>query len=177
MRLENILASYNAHAKSVTKRAKKDYNEAYDSLINQPNDSPCVINDLQSWAASLSSGVFDQDRDIIDRVRQTWGLTERDNVQVFVVPAGQLRRMPITSFITRPTTSPRLQQITLSISMSMNRITELEMGLCDPSLTEEERARMITGLEGNLSRYERAASRERARLAVAPRSGVIVVER
>ena len=176
MHVENIVAEKIAHMKTDAKQTARSIKEMKANLIAEAEDRSSVINDVQSFL-SASNQLWEQDRALIDSIRQAWGLTDRDNVQVFVVPPGQLSRMPFTSFVTRPTTSPRLQQLTINVTASMGRISELERGLGDPSLTDAERARRIAGLEESLSRYKREVARERNRLANGPRSGIILVER
>ena len=178
MQLSSILASYNAYTKSNWKLSHQD---GYVPVVTLPDkidpDQCSVLNDLINFANAPANGTFNQDQAQIDSVRQSWGLTDRDSVQVFVVPPNVLRRMPITSFVTRPATSPRLQKLALNITSSMSRMHQLEMGTCDPTLTDEERDRMIAGIQGSLARYQRAHANERARLSNAPRTGVIVVAR
>lgn len=130
-----------------------------------------VINDISGWLFNL-----EQDNELKDQVRQSWGLTDQDNVQILVIPKGERRIQPM-SFVTRPSRSPRSDQLTLEISRSRSRISELNQGIADPTLTSEERAKQVGSLEQVIRDSQRALAREKSRLSNAPRSGFIVVQR
>jgi hypothetical protein len=166
MLIENLIAANGSvpeillEMKKATKEQKK-----------LPETSSPVINDM-----NLQNPIPD-DSALLEFTRNLWGLNDRDNVQIFVVEPDQFRRMPFTNFVTRPTTSPRLETLNRNVSSRRSQISELEIGLGDPNLTDAERTRKIAALEDELRDYRRAVSRERTRLSRAPRSGVIVVAR
>jgi hypothetical protein len=177
MLVSNIAANFKMQA-WINSKLENDENEEQNTEGTE-NES-AFINEMRNLISEMENRTPAQvqdDSSLIESVRSMWGLTDQDNVRIFVVEPGQLRRMPITSFVTRPTTSRRLEQLNRSLTSSMGRVSELERGLDDPNKTESERARAIAGLEENIRRYRREVNQERRRLAVAPRSGVIVVER
>jgi len=126
---------------------------------------------MQGWLQNL-----EKDKDLIEATRIAFGLTNEDNVQIFVVPKGQ-NRIQLGSVITRPTTSPRAEQLTRLVSSTTARLREVEIGTYSKELTDDERARMMGSLRSEINRNQRALSRERARIATLPRSGWIIVER
>jgi predicted nucleic acid-binding OB-fold protein len=118
----------------------------------------------------------ESDKELIEQVRRFAGLTDNDNVRIFVVPKGQTR-IQTSSVIIRPNTSPQAQQISLNISRSQRRLHEIEKGINHDDLSDEEKSRLKGALQSNVRSYERALARERARIATMPRSGWIIVER
>lgn len=158
-----------------------DYSELFVTLPGDISDmmpdfnaqlNSSIINSINSWIFNTT-----QDEDLVARTRQAWGFNDRDNVNILVVPAGQ-NRIPPMSFVTRPTSSPRSMELQREITRSMGSISELELGLGDPSLTEEERARMIGQLQQEMSAARRNLNNEMSRLRNnAPRSGFVVVQR
>ena len=142
----------------------------WEDKLSQMNHS--VINSINSWMLNTV-----QDDELVARTRQAWGFTDRDSVNVIVVPAGQ-NRIPPMSFVTRPTSSPRSMELQREVTRSMGEISELELGLGDPSMTEEERARAIGRLQTQMASARRNLNNEMSRLRnSAPRSGFVVVQR
>jgi hypothetical protein len=118
----------------------------------------------------------DEDKALVESVRRFMGLTDRDSVRIFVVPKGQ-NRVPVGSFLNSNTSSARTQELNINIRSVRGRLQEMEAGIFDPRLTEEERNGLINSTQRSLEAYERALAKEMARLAAMPRSGVVVVER
>ncbi|MCL2217374.1 MAG: hypothetical protein FWB91_10200 [Defluviitaleaceae bacterium] len=164
---------WKANAKNVLEQKMNGTygNSGYDTPVVYESSASAAQQQLQGWLQGL-----EQDRELVERTRQAFGLTDRDNVQVFVVPRGQNRIRP-GSVITRPNTSPRLQELQRLINNTNARIHELEIGTQSEELTDEEKSRMKNSLRNTITQNERALNRERARIATLPRSGWIVVER
>jgi hypothetical protein len=85
--------------------------------------------------------------------------------------------VPVGSFLNSNTSSPRTQELNINIRSARGRLRDFEAGIFDPHLTREERNGLINSMQLSLEEYERALTKEMARLAAMPRSGVIVVER
>ncbi|MCL1861961.1 MAG: hypothetical protein FWF78_00155, partial [Defluviitaleaceae bacterium] len=117
-------------------------------------ESP-VINDI------VLQNPIPDDSALIEKTRRLWGLNDDDNVQIFVVDFEQFRRMRFTNFVTRPTTSRRLERLNNSVSSNRRQVQDLQRGLADPELNDSERARKIALLEQDIKRDRRAATRER----------------
>ena len=158
-----------------TKEILAKFAEKVEHLKESANAASAVTN--QSVQNDISDWIFnlEQDADLIERTRQQWGFTDRDNVKILVVCANS--RFQPMSFVTRPTRSPRSDELTIAISRRMSEISELEMGKGDPNMTDAERSRKINALEQNIRDSRRDLSRERARLRRGPRSGFVVVQR
>jgi hypothetical protein len=161
---------------SVLNRYNESQSPSNDSIQTQ-SDSPgfdshlSVINEVRSLFATS-----EEDNALVESVRQFLGLTDRDTVRIFVVPKGQ-NRVPVGSFLNSNTSSPRTQELNINIRSVRGRLREFEAGIFDPRLTDEERNGLVNSTQRSLEEYERALSKEMARLAAMPRSGVIVVER
>ena len=130
-----------------------------------------VVNDMRDLAA-----IFQEDSALVESVRRALGLTDRDNVSIFVVPKGQ-NRVPVGSFLNSNTSSSRTQRLNVNIRSAKSRLRELENGMSDPQLTSDERARSANSMRRSIEEYARELAGEMARLAAMPRSGVVVVER
>ncbi|MCL2202415.1 MAG: hypothetical protein FWB88_00550 [Defluviitaleaceae bacterium] len=165
--------------------------QAFCSVLNRYNESPSPSNDsiqTQRDSTGLDShlsvrnevgGLFatsEEDKALVESVRRFLGLTDRDAVRIFVVPKGQ-NRVPVGSFLQSNTSSPRTQELHINIRSVRGRLRDFEAGIFDPRLTDEERNGLINSMQRSLEAYERALTKEMARLAAMPRSGVIVVER
>jgi len=142
-----------------------------DHKVSSPNRHFSVVNDMRDLAA-----IFQEDSALVESVRRAMGLTDRDNVSIFVVPKGQ-NRVPVGSFLNSNTSSGRTQRLHINIRSAKSRLRELENGMSDPQLTSDERSRSVHSMRRSIEEYKRELAGEMARLAAMPRSGVVVVER
>jgi len=150
---------------------------------------PSIIQTLSSGGMFLEA-----DRALVERTRDAFGLTDRDAVQVFVIPANQRGRRGLQagSHIYRPTSSRRTQQLSISINRITRQLREEELNLsasnlknnfenCETNKADEKeenkKARELHSLRMRLTEYRRLLRQENQRLANAPRRGWIVVER
>ena len=155
-----------------TKTQNQSSKNAYQNdLPSQQSSHFSVVNDLQNFPA-----IFENDSAFIEKIRQAWGFTNRDQVRIFVVPKGQ-SRVRVGSFLNDNRNSRRTNELHINMRSTRHRLNELELGLSDPILTDDERRGLIASMQSRLTEYERALKAEMARLAAMPRSGVIVVER
>jgi len=149
----------------------------------------------------------ESDRLLVERTRQAFELTDRDDVRVFVIPASQRNRRGLQtgSFIHRPTTSRQTERLNISINRLVRQIAEKEIEIANNSDSESRRSLVgaddensryraerdsgrISGSENDCTRelhlmrtrleeYRLLLRREQQRLASGPRRGWIVVER
>ena len=149
----------------------------------------------------------ESDRLLVERTRQAFGLTDRDDVRVFVIPASQRNRRGLQpgSFIHKPTTSRQTERLNISINRLVRQIAEKEIEITNNSNSESRRSLIgaddensryraerdrdrISGNENDCTRelqlmrmrleeYRLLMRREQQRLAGGPRRGWIVVER
>ena len=152
--------------KLLAKKQNAADNNASNWQQNLIESQQSVLNSISEWLFSMH-----QNDDAVQRVRQQWGFTDEDNVQIFVVPSNF--RIPPMSFVTRPTSSPRSNELTRTISRRMSEISDLERGI-DPSLNDSDRSRQISSLENTIRETRRELNAEKARLRRAPRSGFVV---
>jgi len=149
-----------------------------------------MMNQPPMPAISNTPGIFlESDRPIlVERTRRAFGLNDRDEVQVFVIPRDQRRRRGFQtgSFIYRPTTSRRTERLNRSIIRTERLIRELEMDknnndeCCEKTnliCKTDKPDREIHLLRMRLIEYQQRLTQERRRLANGPRRGWIVVER
>jgi len=97
-----------------------------------PQSSPFEQPDL--FTNPNTSGVFGHDDDPqIERTLRMFGLTERDQVRVFVIPRGQGNRRGLqpSSFIHRPTRNRQTDRISQSIRRVTTQIRERELNAAD----------------------------------------------
>jgi len=142
-----------------------------------------IKEDLQNQAAQTggASGhdawtqAMEAEREQIARIRRAFGLNDRDNVQVILVCKNS--RIRPQSFITRPTTSPRAEQLSRQVRSNEARLRQLETGIDTDNLTDQERRQSVNALRQAIRDSNRALNRERARIATLPRSGFIVAVR
>jgi len=158
-------AVYEPSARVRPRRVRDDSSVVYESSERARQ------REMDEWRQNQ-----ERDRALIDALRQMHGLTDRDNVQIFIVPKGQNRIQP-GSFITRPTTSPRAEELTRLISRNRTLMQELKIGIQSEDLTDDQKSARINSLRNTISTNERDLHRERARIATLPRSGWIIVER
>ena len=142
------------------------------SVIYEPTTGKAVK--LYEW--DVSSLAVDADKELKDAIRRAHGLGKQDNVQVYIVPKGKMKSF-LGSFITRPNTSTKAQQLTMNINNSTSRLRELEMGFSGHELSKEEKARLMNSLRHNIRDKQRSLENEKKRISALPRSGWIVVER
>ena len=176
--------------------AAKPQAALFDQFIPQSQDFPpeCLLlqalQSLQNQSPFLfsanSEGFFlESDRPQVERVRRAFGLTDSDNVRVFVIPRSNRggRGLSTGSFIYRPTTSRQTERISRSIRRVSREIREIEYGTANrvPNRAEKtaeiEEARELHLLRVKLTEYQQQLRREQQRLANGPRRGWIVVER
>jgi len=125
-------------------------------------------------------GIYSEaDRPLVDKIWKAHGLTDRDNVQIFVVPKNS--RVRTGSFIHRPTESQRTRRLMLEVTRLQNQLRDIEMGNNEnrqnqTQMTEQEVARERHVLRREIATRQRALRNERARLANGPRHGFIVVK-
>jgi hypothetical protein len=152
--------------------------EFFKKLKAQEPVSFSLEDELIASVEVASSSIFNNESDgsLIEAVRQMQGLTDRDQVQVFVVPPGT-RRPQVGNFMHRPTTSMLSQRLVGRIATLKREIQELELGIGKEELSKDEENREINSRERRLERFESELRRERRRLAQAPRRGWIVVQR
>jgi len=135
-----------------------------------------------SFPAVSRRGFYSEaDRGLVDKIWKAHGLTDRDNVQIFVVPKNS--RVQTGTFIHRPTESHKTRRLMLEITRMLRQLGELERTsstntkdggkLHEPSEQEVARERHI--LQRDIESRRRTLARERKRLANGPRSGFIVV--
>jgi len=95
----------------------------------------------------------ESDRLLVERTRQAFGLTDRDDVRVFVIPASQRNRRGLQpgSFIHRPTTSRQTERLNISINRLVRQIAEKVMEIANNSNSESRRS--LIGADDENSRY------------------------
>lgn len=118
----------------------------------------------------------DKDRELIQQYFEAFRLTDRDQVQIYVIPKGYSGLKP-GSYIHKPTASTKTQQLSKIIKNTMRQIQELESGISNIDISEDERASQIALLRNNLQQYKKSLSNEQTRLSNLPRSGYIIIER
>ena len=139
-------------------------------------------------ANSSVQGLFlDSDRPLVERTLRAFGLTERDDVRVFVIPRsnGSRRGLQAGSFIHRPTTSRQTDRISRSIRRLSTQIRDKELGISESAQRAQRKGqdaenkldRELSLMRIRLAEYRQLLRREQQRLANGPRRGWIVVER
>jgi len=102
-----------------------------DELVSDNQFSHDNQNQSDLFPNSGIPGVFsDADQSLIERTLRMFGLTERDQVRVFVIPRGMRNRRGLQpgSFIHRPTRNRQTDRISRSIRRVTTQIRERELG-------------------------------------------------
>ena len=139
-------------------------------LIKEFNPSGAIVSNRGIYSAA--------DRPLVDQIWQAHGLTNRDNVRIFVVPPNS--RIRPGSFIHRPTENAATRRLSLKITRLQRQLQENETGISQQSrfdeaeVNERENARERHNLKREIEEHRRSLRRARRRLADAPRSGFIV---
>jgi len=151
-------------------QTKNQLVEDWKNQIMQQNAASQQTSGHNAWRKGLEA-----DREQIDRIRRNFGLNDRDQVNVILVPFNS--RIRPKSFITRPTTSPRAEQLSRQVRSSEARLRNIEAGICAEIKTDQERISIMNMLRQTIRVANRALNRERSRIAALPRSGFIVAKR
>ena len=79
-----------------------------------------ITDAKKAWLQEMES-----EREFKNAVRKAYGLTEKDNVMIFVVPKGQTK-VKTGGVIIKPHTSPKLERLNLNITRNQRKIQELK---------------------------------------------------